>query len=424
MPRSVGNAQLKAARQYAGYASQQALADALNRAAPGLGLGHMAISVRQVRRWESERPPWPHADHQRLLTHVLQSPIDQLGFTPPWETAAATPTRGPHPSARAGNHNANSAFPLPKGNDSVQPDTISVDFAAITTAYRRLYWTVQSAQLHSAVLEHGRLGTQLLAETTGLARRQLAASLAEALMLVGRIEFFDMRQPQEADATFVRALQAAGEANDPLLGSAILAHAAFVPGWNGKREESAERMRAARTYARRAMVSNEFLAWLDAVEAECETRCGHTREALAVIARAEVTLQSPAAAHSPDWFNWFSPTRLSAFKGNVQLKAGHLPQARETLLHVLRELSATDSKQRTVVLGDLAAVDAAESKPRDACERLEEALDQLALTWYAVGMDRIRDVRRALQPWAHEKFVQQLDDRLYEWRTTLSALQH
>jgi hypothetical protein len=33
-------------------------------------------------------------------------------------------------------------------------------------------------------------------------------------------EFFDLRQPDDADASFVRALQAAGEANDALLGSA------------------------------------------------------------------------------------------------------------------------------------------------------------------------------------------------------------
>ena len=33
-------------------------------------------------------------------------------------------------------------------------------------------------------------------------------ALAEALLLAGRIEFFDLRQPDDADATFVRALQA------------------------------------------------------------------------------------------------------------------------------------------------------------------------------------------------------------------------
>ena len=81
MTQPVGNVRLKAARQHAGYASQQALADALTRTAPQIGLGHMDISVRQIRRWESATPPWPRADHQRLLVHVLQLPIEDLGFT-------------------------------------------------------------------------------------------------------------------------------------------------------------------------------------------------------------------------------------------------------------------------------------------------------------------------------------------------------
>lgn len=33
--------------------------------------------------------------------------------------------------------------------------------------------------------------------------------------------------------------------------------------------------------------------------------------------------------------DWFSPARLAAFKGNTQLKASHLPQARATLTQAL-----------------------------------------------------------------------------------------
>ena len=89
MTQPIGNVRLKAARQHSGFASQQALADALTRAAPQLGLGRMEISVRQVRRWESVAPPWPRADHQKLLVHVLHLPMEQLGFTPPWEVPAS-----------------------------------------------------------------------------------------------------------------------------------------------------------------------------------------------------------------------------------------------------------------------------------------------------------------------------------------------
>src|ERR1700759_5530486 len=103
MTRPIGNVRLKAARQHAGYGSQQALADALTRAAPHpRPAPHPApapreTSPRQTRRWESASPPWPRADHQRLLVHVFQLPIEELGFTPPWEVS----TGGPDAAAAA-----------------------------------------------------------------------------------------------------------------------------------------------------------------------------------------------------------------------------------------------------------------------------------------------------------------------------------
>ena len=425
MTRPIGNVRLKAARQHAGYPSQQALADALTRAAPQLGLGHLEISTRQIRRWESANPPWPRADHQRLLVHVLHLPIEDLGFIPPWEVSVAGPDAAvaalrPQPPR----HGTQAALPASKARGVIQPSTVASDYAAITAAYRRLYASVLPTHLHPPVIEHTRMGAHLLSETAGVSHVILATALAETLLLAGRIEFFDLRQPDDADASFVRALQAAGEADDALLGSAILTHAAFIPGWVGHRDDAADRIRAARTYARRAPASALFLAWLDAVEAECETISGHTREAMRLIDHAEATLAAGNQYAPPDWFTWFSPVRLAAFKGNTQLKAGHLPQAKETLTGALDNASIADDKQRTVILGDLAAVEAAQHNPEDACAYAEQALDQLGITWYATGMDRVLEVRKALQPDADLDCVQRLDDRLYGWQATLSTLQH
>ncbi len=420
----IGNVRLKAARQHAGFASQQALADALTRAAPQLGVGHLMISARQVRRWESAAPPWPRADHQKLLVHVLHLPVEQLGFTPPWDVPASGPDAveaAAHQPPRGAN--AATALPMPTASGMIQPSTVASDYAAITAAYRRLYASVQPTHLHAAVAEHTRMGAHLLAETTGVSRQILATALAESLLMAGRIEFFDLRRPEEADRTFVQALQAAGEADDPLLGSALLAHAAFIPGWIKQREQAADRIRAARVYARRGPASAEFLAWLDSVEAECETIAGNTREALRLVDHAETILASGGDHHSPDWFTWFSPVRLAAFKGNTQLKAGQLSQARETLTGALEDAAPEDDKQRAVILGDLAAVLAAQRDPEAACHYAEQALDQLSRTWYATGMDRVLEVRKALHPWAEQECVQRLDDRLYGWQTTLSALQ-
>ena len=89
---------------------------------------------------------------------------------------------------------------------------------------------------------------------------------------------------------------------------------------NSRRHDAHRRSRA--RHVPDGAASAEFLAWLDAVEAECETISGHTREALRLIGHAESILAAGSQHASPDWFTWFTPIRLAAFKGNTQLKAG------------------------------------------------------------------------------------------------------
>lgn len=407
MARPAGNTRLKSARLAAGYASQQALADALG------------VGVRQVRRWESEAPPWPQPEVARALTQALGQDLESLGFTPPNSTGGGRGRRTVLAATAAAVGLA--AVPV-QAVAAMQPASVAADFRAVTRSHRHLYWSVAPATLHPSALAHATLGCALLPETVGQTRRAVARALAESWLLAGRIEFFDLREPDRAQQTLLRSLQAAGEADDPLLGAAVLAHTAFIPGWDGRRQAAVERMTAARTYARRGAPSAEVMAWLDAVEAECETRCGNTRTALHLIGHAEDVLAAGTVEEPPEWFDWFSAVRLAAFKGNTQLKAGHLPQARETLLGVLDALDPSEEKQATVVFGDLAAVEAAAGDPEAACGYALRALDQLERTWYAMGMDRVREVRRALAPHQHERCVRELDDRLYGWSTTVSAL--
>ncbi|MFI6729829.1 helix-turn-helix transcriptional regulator [Streptomyces atratus] len=408
MSQPASNVRLRSARHAAGYRSQQELATALG------------VGVRQVRRWESENPPWPHPELQQALTELLGQDMESLGFTPPAGRDRPDPVRRSLVGASVAAVGL-AAVPM-QSAAAMQPASVAADFEAVTRSHRRLYWSVAPATLHPAAVAHATLGCALLTETAGQTRRTVAAALAESYLLAGRIEFFDLRNGDQAAKTLLLALQAAGQADDSLLGSAILAHSAFIPAWVGERDAAVERMVAARTYARRGPASAEFLAWLDAVEAECETRCGNTRTALHLIGHAEDVLATGAEYTSPTWLDWFSSVRLAAFKGNTQLKAGHLPQARTTLLEVLDDMPATEDKQRTVIYGDLAAVEAAAGNPEAACDYACRALDQLEVTWYAMGMDRVREVRRALAPHQHERCVRDLDERLYGWATTVSAL--
>ena len=296
---------------------------------------------------------------------------------------------------------------------------------SVTSAHRHMYWVVPPAQLHDVVAAHVNLGARLVPSVPEAARRSLAAAVSESSLLAGRIEFFDLQNPAKAQASFVIALQAAQDAQDAVLGSAVLAHMAFIPAFSGDKkraDEARDKIRAARAFARRASASPEMLAWLDAVEAEVETRFGNTGKALQLIHHAEDIFATEEPRPSPAWLDWFSPVRLAGFKGNTLLIARQPGPARDTLQNVLDNLPEDSAKQRSVILGDLAAVAVSQNDPEQACALAEEALDHLGRYWYATGMDRVRTVRESLTKWESLPCVRRLDERLYDWNTTVSAL--
>lgn len=415
-----GNARLRAARQSLGLRSQAALAEAVTTAARDVGL-RIAVTARTVRRWESATPPWPHPEHAAALEAVFQRPITDLGFSPPWSgeaDAGYAPQRTLDPTAR-------SSHPRIGQSGSMLPASAAADYMSVTVAHRRLYWSLPAVRLHRAVAEHAHLGADLIDQLVDVPKTLLASAVSESSLLAGRLEFFDLQKPEVAQRSFVLALQAAHEANDALLGAAALAHMSFAPafsGDSGRAEEARDRIRAARAFARRGDANSTIVAWLDAVEAEVETRFGDTRRALGLIHHAEQQFADADGRTPPVWFDWFSEARLAGFKGNTQMVAGQGRDARKTLEGVLRDLPDEAVKQRSIILADLAAAAVIEKTPEQACEYLAHALDQLGQNWYATAMERVKAVRQSLREWESLPEVRKLDERLYDWHTTVNSL--
>jgi transcriptional regulator with XRE-family HTH domain len=82
-PQAGGNQALRAARKAHGW-SQEEFAERFEAAARELGLG-LSLSVRQVRRWECSSPPWPHPPYRKVLQHLYLRPVEELGFSRPYE---------------------------------------------------------------------------------------------------------------------------------------------------------------------------------------------------------------------------------------------------------------------------------------------------------------------------------------------------
>src|SRR6185437_2141625 len=51
----------------------------------------LSLSVRQVRRWESDNPPLPLPAYQAVLEALFGVPIERMGFQPQWARQEADP---------------------------------------------------------------------------------------------------------------------------------------------------------------------------------------------------------------------------------------------------------------------------------------------------------------------------------------------
>lgn len=482
-----GNTALKALR-LSRHWTQAEFAAEFEKASRALGKV-LSLSVRQVRRWESEDPPCPLPAYQRVLEEVFGVSVAQMGFQvgwsvpwaprpessqPPTAATGRAPEVGPEddgaaggvtqhgrmaglcrtrPADRSGGHDpvkrrefvtsaaaaltvagagetaygAEAPDRLPAAADpagrAVPFDRQMVDgYEFITSQQRSLYYTVPPARMYSPAVAHAQLGAALLSGTGPQTQRsRLAGSLAEASLLAARLAFFDLKKTEPARMHYRNALVAAREADDHQLGSAILAHLAFVPAWDGKAGESRDLMRAAYAHAARG-VSAVQRSWLHAVDAEIEARLGDHKRAVDLIGRAEEALSDAdrSSVPDPEWLDYFDATRLNGFKGFCHINGGSPELAQEALLCSLMALKPNEAKQRTIVLADMADIHVRTKEIEQACVTLERALVNLDKHWYGIGWDRIYNVRRKMDNFEDTRSVRELDMRMNSsWGATM-----
>lgn len=425
----------------------------------------LSLSVRQVRRWESDNPPCPLPAYQRVLEALFEVPVTDLGFRPSWTTPwqPRTPPGGAegvgeHGGPRrqegddrvrrrefmagamalgtaplVGSHNGGSRALSVNGDISrarhmdvlgghgvggaLDQDTVD-GYAIIAGQQRRLYWKVPAPRVFQPVATHAQLGVDMLrGSTAGRQRGTLASRVAETALLAARLAFFDLQQPASARRFYQVAIAAAREADDHQLGSAVLGHLAFIPAFAGQGGEARDLMRAAHAHAARG-VSSVHRAWLYAVESEIETRVGGGDRSSSLIQRAAETLDGsggPGAVDVPDWLDFFDDSRLAGFQGFCELHSGDPAIARQALRRTLNTLPSSADKQRSIVLADIADSYLRQGEVDACCEQLTDALAILEDHWYATAMDRVREVRSRLAPYSSHTTVRHLDEMLACW---------
>jgi hypothetical protein len=186
---------------------------------------------------------------------------------------------------------------------------------------------------------------------------------------------------------------------------------AFIPGFAGDLSRARDCLRGARVHAGHGITAG-VQSWLSAAESEVCARGGDVQAGLTAVLHAEELYEGRTDDDVPQWFDWFSPQHLASFAGYAHLRAGDLPRAREKLASALPALPS-GTKQRAILLADMASVEIDGREIEEACRLLADALSDLAVTGYATGFERVREVRARLDGCRDEPAVRNLDEILY-----------
>jgi tetratricopeptide (TPR) repeat protein len=281
---------------------------------------------------------------------------------------------------------------------------------AVTTAYRRMYHTVGAHDLIDGIAEPVRTTRGFWRRTTD---PKLGASLAgitsEAAMLAGRMSFFDLGRPSEAEPHYQTALVAAEGAGDRALRAVVLGNQSFIPRNSGDFEGAPHLLGQAKS-----LTSDQptVRSWATALEAMTYLWARQPAKSLAAMEEAEALLEQARPDDRPAWFDYYDPARLAGFNGLMRIRLGDPEAAQRTLDQAIAELPAEAAKQRACYLADQATVHAGTGEVEQACQLGSQALQILSEVEYATGVQRVRDLRASLRPHRQHPAVAELTEQL------------
>jgi transcriptional regulator with XRE-family HTH domain len=367
------------------------------------------LDGNSVRRWEAgER--WPEPRFRRHLVALYGRTASQLGLLTPEELQAQPVTVGYALEERPTTVNHGvllrsvlgtgltaSLVPLFGRTDDLlgtvatvlrrgaRPGRQEVEaYGEIARHQWQLYWTTEASLLFEAAVAHTQMGIRLVQSAREELRRDLMLSVTRSALLAGRLAFFDLRQAAIAERCLQLASRTVNETNDHALAVGVLAHASFVPGFAQNRGTAEVLLDGARAHLRHARGGPLLRSWVHSVGSEIATLGG---DPVTGIERARQAADSLAkGGEDPYWLDFYNPARLLSFRGYAEMRAGR-GVAVDTLQTALLGLEEHASRQRTIVLLDLAAACAREDAAH-AVDLAAEAIRLLAEDPYATAMER------------------------------------
>jgi hypothetical protein len=278
----------------------------------------------------------------------------------------------------------------------------------VTDAFRILDNRLGGGHVRGPVVEylHSHVGPLLReGRCSDEIRRQFYSAAADLTKLAAWL-YHDLDKQGLAQRYLIQALAMAKFAGDYAMGAEVLAAMSQQSHYVAQADRAVDMARTAQTAARRA--------GLPALMTECQVMEAHgyaaQREArlcALALTRAEKTYEKATGADMPPWLDYFDEAYFAA-------KIAHcfrdLGRGEETEKYALRSLDMDPTYRRgkTFNIAVLAMALASQGKIEEACSHGRTAIDMAAGLTSARVYRYIRDVCRALRPYAAEPVVDEL----------------
>jgi tetratricopeptide (TPR) repeat protein len=389
-------------RRARAHLTQEAVAEELARLAwvhQGIRAG---VNADMVGKWERGEKR-PSKFYRRLLCLLYECLAEELGW---WEPAGTSELR------RVGGL----VVPPPGfgGRWPERPLHVSEatvhNLESVTAAYRRMYHTVAAHDLIDDVAQHAQTTAGFWRRTADPElRRSLAAAASEITMLAGRMSFFDLGRPSQAEPYYQDALEAAQDAGDRPMQAVVLGNKSFLPRSRGDFASALQLL----DQAKRLVPDDPVVrSWAMALEAMTQAWAQEPTQSLAALEAAETVLDDATPGAAPAWFDYYDRSRLAGFKGQVHIRLAQPETAHSVLEEAMGALDPDAAKQRACYLADRATVCVDEGEVDQACQLGIQALQLLGEVEYETGVQRVRDLRVKLRPWRNHPAVADLTEQL------------
>jgi tetratricopeptide (TPR) repeat protein len=273
-----------------------------------------------------------------------------------------------------------------------------------------MYHTVAARDLIDDVAQHAQTTAGFWRRTADPELRQsLAAAASEITMPAGRMSFFDLGRPSQAEPYYRDALEAAQEAKNQPLQAVVLGNQSFLPRSRGDFATALHLL----DQAKRLVPDDPVVgSWAMALEAMTKAWAQEPVGSLVALEAAEGLLDEATPGAAPAWFDYYDRSRLAGFKGQVHIRLAQPETAHAVLEEAIGALSLDAAKQLACYLADQATVRVAEGEVDQACQLGIQALQLLGEVEYETGVQRVRDLRTMLQRWPHHPAVADLTEQL------------